>query len=62
MVLATTQTVSGLKTFLAGMFALRNVANTFNALFTNTNTADRTITLPDSNTIIPIISQQLTVS
>ena len=37
------------KTFLAGMFALRNVANTFNALFTNTNTADRTYTLKDAN-------------
>lgn len=31
------------------MFALRNVANTFNALFTNTNTADRTYTLQDSS-------------
>ncbi len=60
--LSTANTWSAIQTFLAGMFALRNVANTFNALFTNTNTADRTITLPDSNTIIPIISQQLTVS
>ena len=49
MLLASTQTVSGLKTFLAGMFALRNVANTFSGLFTNTNTADRTYTLKDAN-------------
>lgn len=31
------------------MFALRNVANTFSGLFTNTNTADRTYTLQDSS-------------
>lgn len=49
MVLASTQTVSGLKTFLAWMFALRNVANTFSGLFTNTNTADRTYTLQNRN-------------
>lgn len=49
MVLASTQTVSGLKTFLAGMFALRNVANTFSGFFTNTNTADRTYTLQNRN-------------
>jgi hypothetical protein len=49
MILASTQTVSGLKTFLNGMFALRNVANTFSGLFTNTNTADRTYTLQDSS-------------
>jgi hypothetical protein len=49
MILASTQTVSGLKTFLASMFALRNVANTFSGFFTNTNTADRTYTLQDSS-------------
>jgi hypothetical protein len=56
MILASTQTVSGLKTFLAGMFALRNVANTFSGLFTNTNTADRTYTLKDSNGTIAFTS------
>lgn len=45
MVLASTQTVSGLKTFLSGMFGLRNVANTFTSFFTNSNTAARTYTL-----------------
>ena len=44
MVLASTQTVSGLKTFLVGMFGLRNVANTFTSFFTNSNTASRTYT------------------
>ncbi len=49
MILASTQTVSWLKTFLSGMFGLRNVANTFTSFFTNTNTADRTYTLQDSS-------------
>ena len=49
MVLASTQTVSGLKTFLAGMFGLRNVANTFTSFFTNTNTVSRTYTLKDAD-------------
>jgi len=49
MVLASTQTVSGLKTFLASMFGLRNVANTFTAFFTNTITANRTYTLKDAD-------------
>lgn len=56
MVLASTQTVSGLKTFLAGMFGLRNVANTFTAFFTNTITADRTYTLKDANGTIAFTS------
>ena len=47
MVLADTQTISGLKTFLNGMFGLRNIANTFTSFFTNTNTASRTYTLQD---------------
>ncbi|MBA4318502.1 MAG: hypothetical protein C0412_08885 [Flavobacterium sp.] len=47
MILASTQTVSGLKTFLNGVFGLRNVANTFTSFFTNANTASRTYTLPD---------------
>jgi hypothetical protein len=49
MVLANTQTNSGLKTFLDGTFGLRNVANTFTSLFTNTNTAARTYTLKDAS-------------
>lgn len=62
MVLASVQTNSWLKTFLDTTFGLRNVANTFTGLFTNVITAARTWTLPDSNTIIPIISQILTFS
>ena len=49
MVLATAQTNSGLKTFLDATFGLRNFANTFTALFTNTNTAARTYTLKDAS-------------
>lgn len=49
MVLASTQTNSGLKTFLAATFGLRNVANTFTSFFTNTNTAARTYTLQNRN-------------
>jgi len=49
MVLASTQTVSGLKTFLSTMFGLRNVADTFTAFFTNTITANRTYTLKDAD-------------
>ena len=45
-----TQTFStGVKTFLAWMLGLRNVANTFTSFFTNTNTASRTYTLKDSD-------------
>jgi hypothetical protein len=49
MVLASVQTNSGLKTFLATTFGLRNVANTFTGLFTNTITAARTWTLKDAD-------------
>lgn len=49
MVLASAQTNSGLKTFLDGTFGLRNVANSFTSLFTNTNTAARTYTLKDAS-------------
>jgi len=45
MVLATVQTNTGAKTFLATTLLLRNVAGTFNGSFTNTNTADRIYTL-----------------
>lgn len=49
MVLASTQTVGGLKTFLNGMFGLRNVANTFTSFFTNAVTASRTWTFQDKS-------------
>lgn len=49
MVLASPQINSALKTFLDATFGLRNVANTFTSLFTNTNTASRTYTLQDSS-------------
>ncbi|QGK72853.1 hypothetical protein [Flavobacterium sp. SLB02] len=42
---STDQNVTGIKTFLAGKFALRNIANTFTSFFTNSNTASRTYTL-----------------
>ncbi len=47
MVLASTQTNTGLKTFLNGTLGMRNVANTFTSQFTNTNSAARTYTLPN---------------
>lgn len=47
MILASTQTNSGLKTFLDGTLGMRNVANTFTSQFTNTNSAARTYPLPD---------------
>ena len=56
MVLANTQTVSGLKTFLNGTFGLRNIANTFTALFSNINTAIRTYTFPDKDGTVAMTS------
>lgn len=56
MVLASAQTNSGLKTFLDTTFGLRNVANTFTGLFTNTATAARTWTLKDANGTIAFTS------
>ena len=47
MVLASAQTNTGIKTFLDTTMKLRNVANTFDGYFVNTNTADRIYTLPD---------------
>jgi hypothetical protein len=47
MLLAGTQTNTGLKTFLDGTLGMRNVANTFTSFVTNTNTASRTYTDPD---------------
>lgn len=43
------QTITAAKTFKAGMLLLRNVADTFSSLFTNTATAARTWTLPDKD-------------
>ena len=54
--LNTSQNVSALKTFLNGMFGLRNVANTFTSVFTNSNTASRTYTLPDKNGTVAMTS------
>lgn len=48
MVLANAQTNSGIKTFLNTTMKLRNVANTFDGYFVNTNTADRIYTLKDA--------------
>lgn len=49
MVLASAQTNSGIKTFLDTTMKLRNVANTFDGYFLNTNTADRVYTLQDAS-------------
>jgi len=52
MLLWTAQTVSAAKTFNDSMLLMRNVANTFSSRFTNTNTAARVYTLPDSDQTI----------
>lgn len=56
MVLASVQTNSGAKTFLATTLLLRNVANTFSSMFTNTATAARTWTLKDADGTIAFTS------
>jgi hypothetical protein len=61
MVLAGVQTVSGAKTFLDAKFALRNVANTFNGSFVNTNTADRIYALPDASGAIALLTNSLNI-
>ncbi|MGR3218450.1 MAG: beta strand repeat-containing protein, partial [Candidatus Anammoxibacter sp.] len=48
MILAAVQTVTGIKTFEDGTMILRNVADTFDGVFTNTNTANRIYTLQDA--------------
>jgi len=66
MLLASSQTNSGFKTFLDSTLLMRNVANTFSSKFTNTNTASRTYTLPDASgtialtTNIPTLEQVFT--
>jgi hypothetical protein len=52
----TAQPVSGVKTFLAGMFGLRNTANTFTSFFASAVTASRTWTLPDKNGTVAMTS------
>ena len=53
----TAQIVGGIPlTFRDGKFALRNVANTFSAYFTNTITADRTYTLPNATGTLALTS------
>ena len=47
MVLSSAQTNTGTKTFNNTTLLLRNVANTFNGSFVNTNTASRVYTLQD---------------
>ena len=49
MLLASIQTVSGLKTFLNGTFGLRNIANTITSLFSSVATVARTYTLKDAD-------------
>jgi len=56
MILATAQTVTAAKTFNNATLLMRNVANTFSAQFTNTNTAARTYTLPDAAGTIALTS------
>ena len=56
MILASTQINSGLKTFQDGTFGLRNVANTFTSLLTNTNTAARTYTTKDASGTLAFVS------
>jgi hypothetical protein len=60
MVLASAQTNSGIKTFLDTTMKLRNVANTFDGYFVNTNTADRIYTLPDLTGTIPLLERSNT--
>ena len=56
MLLASAQTVTGAKTFNDTKLLLRNVADTFNGSFTNTNTADRVYTLPDATGTLALTS------
>jgi hypothetical protein len=56
MVLASAQTNTGIKTFLDTTMKLRNVANTFDAYFVNTVTADRIYTLPDQAGTVALTS------
>jgi hypothetical protein len=52
----TAQNVSGVKTFLSGMFGFRNVANTFTSFFQTATTASRTWIFPDKNGTVAMTS------
>lgn len=56
MILASAQTNTGIKTFLDTTMKLRNVANTFDGYFVNTNTADRIYTLQDADGTLAFLS------
>ena len=59
MVLADAQTNTGIKTFFDTTMKLRNVANTFDGYFVNTNTADRIYTLPNvAGTVVLMAATQ----
>ena len=62
MLLAGAQINTGLKTFLDATLGFRNVANTFTSLFTNTNTAARTYTLPDVTGTVTVLGNASTGS
>jgi trimeric autotransporter adhesin len=62
MTLGTAQIVSAIKTYLNGTLGLRNVANTFTSLFTNTNTAARTYTFPDRDMTLAGIDEVMLLS
>ncbi len=53
---ATAQTVSGVKTFLAGKFGLRNTANTFTSFFSSAVTTSRTWIWPDKDGTVAMTS------
>jgi len=56
MLLNTIQTVTALKTFEDGTFALRNVADTFSITFTNAALADRVVTIQDGSGTLAYLS------
>ena len=56
MILNTIQTVTATKTFEDTTFLLRNVADTFDGSFLNTNTADRIYTLQDADGTLAFLS------
>lgn len=61
MILASAQTNTGIKTFLDTTMKLRNVANTFDGVFVNTNTANRIYTLPNKAMTIAGTNDKLSV-
>ncbi len=59
MILASAQTNTAAKTFNDTTLLMRNVGNTFNGSFVNTNTANRVYTLPDvTDTLVTLTSTQ----